>query len=88
MEQKSISDTLTEAGFFYDTEAQQHVFVAPNTSVRYSEDTGVVKVRVGNTEYSAEMVLTKHPAFEHRAKTEGIMAAINGLVESMGGKPI
>jgi hypothetical protein len=88
METKSISETLTEAGFFYEAETKQHVFVAPNTSVRYSEDTSVVKARVGNTEYSAEMILTKHPAFEHRAKTEGIMAAINGLVESMGGKPI
>jgi hypothetical protein len=88
MEQKTTKELLEEKGFFFDTETQEYVFVAPNTHIRYHEKNNVVLARLSTTEYSVETKMTNHPAFDRVVKERGIVGALSECIESIGGKPI
>jgi hypothetical protein len=88
MEQKTTKELLEEKGFFFDTETQEYVFVAPNTHIRYHEKNKTVLARLSTTEYSVETKMTNHPAFDRAVKERGIVGALSECIESIGGKPI
>ncbi len=85
---KSTDELLKEAGFFFDTETSEYVFVAPNTHIRYNEKNKSVLAKLSTAEYSVETRMTNHPAFDRVAKERGIVGALSECIESIGGKPI
>lgn len=88
MEQKTTKELLEEKGFFFDTETQEYVFVAPNTHIRYHEKNKVVLAKLSTADYSVETKMTNHPAFDKVAAERGIVGALSECIESIGGKPI